>query len=448
METVTAMAPLEMDQRLVRAFRLGFALLLLATGSAHAAQATNEPLLRLLNERLVLMQQVAAYKWQHDLPIEDRAREDQVVANSVDKALRVGMVPQSAAEFFRAQIAAAKAVQAYWFARWRDTAGPAQAPDLISVIRPRLLVLGEQIIDAAALREPLGSRAEFDAALKVAGLTEATRAVLYDAVIRLRFFPHRLRQILATGSLRVGTTGDYAPFSHAAGDTSVFTGIDIDLANDLGRALGVDVQFVRTSWPALMDDLASGAYDIAMSGVSRTLSRQRVAFLSPPYYAGGKTPVARCDRAGEFGSLKDIDRQGVRLIVNPGGTNEAFVRQHVSRAEVLVYPDNRTIFQQIIDGTADLMITDRIEVELQVAEAPELCATMANTLNYQEKAFLLPQDPVWSEYVATWLSLRLADGTVAATFRRHGVEPGLMASASAPADSGSTSGTHQNHANP
>ncbi len=448
MKAVTAKAQLEMHQWLLGALGLGFALLLLATGSASAAQATDEPLLRLLNERLDLMEQVAAYKWQHDLPIEDKAREDQVVASSVDKALRVGMEPESAVAFFRAQIDAAKEVQAYWFARWRTATGPAQAPDLITVIRPRLLVLGEQIIDAAALGEQIGSRAEFDAALKVAGLTEPTRAALFDAVVRLKFFPHRLRQILTTGNLRVGTTGDYAPFSHATGETSVFTGIDIDLANDLGRALGVDVQFVRTSWPALMDDLASGAYDIAMSGVSRTLSRQRVAFLSSPYYAGGKTPVARCDRADEFGSLEEIDRQGVRLIVNPGGTNEAFVRQHIKRAAVLVHPDNRTIFQQIIDGKADLMITDRIEVALQVARATELCATMANTLNYQEKAFLLPQDPVWSEYVATWLSLRLADGTVAAVFRRHGAEPGLMASASAPADSGSASDTRQNLANP
>jgi len=122
-KTVTAMAQLEMNQRLSRALRLGFALLLLAAGSASATQATDGLLLRLLNERLVLMEQVAAYKWQHDLPIEDKAREDQVVAGSVDKALRVGMEPQLAVVFFRAQIAAAKEVQAYWFARWRASTG-------------------------------------------------------------------------------------------------------------------------------------------------------------------------------------------------------------------------------------------------------------------------------------------------------------------------------------
>ena len=46
---------------------------------------------------------------------------------------------------------------------------------------------------------------------------------------------------------------------------------------------------------------------------------------------------------------------------------------------------------------------------------------MSGNLNYQEKAYLLPPDVVWKEFVDTWLSLRLADGTVAAAFRAHGV---------------------------
>ncbi len=72
----------------------------------------------------------------------------------------------------------------------------------------------------------------------------------------------------------------------------------------------------------------------------------------------------------------------------------------------------------------EVVITDRVEVSLQTALHPELCATLPGNLNYQEKAFLMPADPVWKEYVSTWLSLRLADGTVAGAFRRHGIDPG------------------------
>ena len=100
-------------------------------------------------------------------------------------------------------------------------------------------------------------------------------------------------------------------------------GIDIDLARDLAAP--------RCRWnfsssgpagPRLSEDLLAGEYDVAMSGVSRTLDRARIGHLSLPYYIGGKMPIARCEDQSRFGSLADIDQPGVRVIVNPGGTNE------------------------------------------------------------------------------------------------------------------------------
>ncbi|MDZ7686146.1 MAG: transporter substrate-binding domain-containing protein [Gammaproteobacteria bacterium] len=105
-------------------------------------------------------------------------------------------------------------------------------------------------------------------------------------------FPSRLEQILATGTLRVGTTGDYAPFSFSS-DGEQFEGIDIELAHDLAESLDVRLELVHTTWPTLEKDLAAGRYDIAMSGVSRTLARQRHGYSSPPYHVGGKTPIVR-----------------------------------------------------------------------------------------------------------------------------------------------------------
>ncbi len=178
---------------------------------------------------------------------------------------------------------------------------------------------------------------------------------------------------------------------------------------------------VDTTWSGLLSDLAAGRYDIAMGGVSRTLERQKHGYLSHPYYTGGKAAIARCADAGRYGSLAAIDRPGVRVIVNPGGTNERFVDAHLQRAAKVLHEDNRTIFDALAAGEGDVMITDRVEVELQAARHPELCATMSGTLNRQEKAYLMPQDEPLKEFVDTWLDAVLADGTVAEAFRRHGV---------------------------
>src|SRR5208283_2173783 len=78
----------------------------------------------------------------------------------------------------------------------------------------------------------------------------------------------RLDEILQRGVLRVGTTGDYRPFTALDKTTGAYTGFDIDLARSLADALGVKVEFEPTSWPHLASDFEAGAFDIAMGGVS------------------------------------------------------------------------------------------------------------------------------------------------------------------------------------
>ena len=156
-----------------------------------------------------------------------------------------------------------------------------------------------------------------------------------------------------------------------------------------------------------------------MGGVSRTSEREKVGHLSSAYHVGGKTPIARCGDAARFATLAGIDQADVRLIVNPGGTNERYVDEHIHRAQKTVHDDNQTIFEEILNGAADVMITDRIEAQWQASRRPGLCLTMPGTLTYQEKAFLLPQDAYWLEFVNGWLGQQIANGTVAATFARH-----------------------------
>lgn len=414
--------------RYMKRWILPFGLLLLSIAAAADERSDVSALYGLMQERLSLMPAVAAHKWRAGEPIEDAAREAVVLAAAVTDGLRFGITPASSTRLFEAQIAAAKAVQAHAFEAWRGGA-PLPPPEALDAeLRPRLSALGERILTVAgALPDrSVHDRALFERLLAVPGLTSVHLEALFDAVASLQRYANRLEQVLDAGVLRVGTTADYAPFSHADAN-GVPVGIDIDLARDLAGALGVRLELVATSWPTLMDDLAGGRYDVAMSGVSRTLARARLAYLSPPYHVGGKTPIARCDRRGAFTSLADIDRPEVRVVVNPGGTNQAFVDAHIRRAQVIVHPDNRTIFDELVAGRADVMITDRIEVALQTGRRRELCATMAGNLNYQEKAYLLPADDRWREFVSTWLSLAMAEGRVAAAFRAHGVEAALPA---------------------
>lgn len=239
----------------------------------------------------------------------------------------------------------------------------------------------------------------------------------------------RLDDITARGVLRVGTTGDYKPFSSRTGKGDDFVGLDIEMAGDLARALSVNVQIVPTSWPTLMQDFGENKFDIALGGVSITPERQKQGLFSVPYLRDGKTPITRCENVARFQTLAQIDQPRVRLIVNPGGTNERFARSKAPSAQLTVYPDNVTIFDRIVTGAADLMITDAIEARLQQRLHPQLCAVHPDApFDFAEKAILLPRDVAFKAYVDKWLHQLIASGAMQRSIDRWldfpwGLEP-------------------------
>lgn len=264
--------------------------------------------------------------------------------------------------------------------------------------------VGAVLACAVAALSPTGAAAQTAPAAQAAGTATETS---------------RLDAMLSAGTLRVGTTGDYKPFTYLNPQTQKFEGMDIDLAEAMGKALGVKVEFVKTTWGNLLPDLLADKYDIAVGGVSVTLERQKKALFSDALMRDGKTPITRCENKDRFQTVSDIDKPGVRLIVNPGGTNEKFARAHIHNAQIDVHPDNVTIFDQIVAGKADLMITDAVETRLQQKLHPELCAVHPDKpFDFSEKAFLLPRDIVLKLWIDQWLHQAVATGQYQAVFDR------------------------------
>ncbi len=411
------------------------------TSPVHAASPpANTPelerLLSLVDQRLQLMQNVAAYKYANHIAIENKPREKVVLASAVASARKHQLDPATLEPFFRLQIKFAKSLQKSWIKKWQAEGGMLQGadaiPDLKNNIRPKLITLGAQLVKQVPLAlEELQAADSFDqhlntisVAITTPFVSPAMKRELLESLLQIRKLSPRessvLANILHSGVLRVGTTGDYPPFSFIDKASGEYSGIDIDLARNLASSLEVELQLINTSWPGLMADLAANKYDVGMSGISRTLLRQRTAFFSNAYSTGGKTPIARCDAVTELNSLNKIDQSSVRVIVNPGGTNEKFVRQHINNAQVIVYPDNTRIFEQIINKHADVMITDAIEVKLQQRLHPELCATMPGELfTHAEKGYLMPQDIALKETIDAWLAEVKQSGELTATFSRY-----------------------------
>jgi len=221
----------------------------------------------------------------------------------------------------------------------------------------------------------------------------------------------RFDAINASGTLRIGLTGDYAPFSKLDPETGAYEGLDVDLARSLATALGLKPVFVPTSWPTLSADLEAQKFDLAMGGISVTDKRKAVGLFSVPMLSDGKTPIARCDKADRFQTLAQIDQPNVRVIVNPGGTNEKFARANIHRATIILHPENVTIFEEIVAGRADVMMTDAIETRLQAKLHMELCAIHPDApFDHADKAYFLTRDDALKTAVDKWLNGLKASG--------------------------------------
>ena len=225
------------------------------------------------------------------------------------------------------------------------------------------------------------------------------------------------------GLLRVGTPGDYAPFSLRQPDGS-YRGADITEVQRLAEHLHLKIEFVPTSWRNLAEDTKAGRFDMAVGGISVTPARQEFARFSTVLVNDGKRPIARCADRDRYTTIASIDQPGVRAVTNPGGSNEAFAHANLPHATLTVFPDNTKIFAEIIEGRQDVMVTDGVEVDHQAFRHPELCATaVAAPFTRSPGAFLLQPDPALQQAVDAFLTAELASGAWQATLTAAEKEP-------------------------
>jgi len=189
----------------------------------------------------------------------------------------------------------------------------------------------------------------------------------------------KVAEIVERGTLLVGTTGDYRPLSFREAD-GTYWGFGIEVAAEIARHLGVGTAFVKTSWPTLTADVLADpqAFDMAIGGITITDARRETMLMSEGYLANGKTILCRAAEAGRYTCLADIDQEGVRVMVNPGGLNEKFANQNLMRATIIVHQQNEEIPALIAQGAADVMITEITEAPYYVKTDDRLAAPLLN----------------------------------------------------------------------
>ncbi|MEU7764705.1 transporter substrate-binding domain-containing protein [Nocardia sp. NPDC049190] len=213
--------------------------------------------------------------------------------------------------------------------------------------------------------------------------------------------------------VRACTPGDYPPYSIGDG-AGGYRGVDIELARGFAAALGRPIEFVPVTWATLKTDFVERNCDIAVGGISDQASRHAFADFSITYGTDGKAPITRRSNGAAYSSIEEINRPGVRVIANRGGTNEEFARTNFPQAQLTLWPDNLTIFGEIEQGRADVFVTDAVEGRYRVRQHPDLQVLHPETPydSFGKVLLVRKNDLVVATALNAYLATQLATGSV------------------------------------
>jgi cyclohexadienyl dehydratase len=214
----------------------------------------------------------------------------------------------------------------------------------------------------------------------------------------------------APRTLRVGTSGDYAPFSVASADGEAhFEGFDPAVARRYADERGLELEWVRFAWPELEADLAAGRFDVAMSGVTVRPERSLAGRFTVPLAWSGALALVSEDSA--YRSVEDLRIAGVRIGVNAGGHLEKVARAAFPRATLLAIPGNANVLPALLAGSVDAVVTDDLEAPAWLEQAPGHRAL--GPFSRDRKAYLVRADrPELARDLDAWLLAREANGTL------------------------------------
>ena len=192
-------------------------------------------------------------------------------------------------------------------------------------------------------------------------MNRAFRGLLVSAVAALGFAAFsqvaeaqndRFMEVMKRGKVVVGVKADYKPwgFRNENGD---LVGMEIDMAQDVADALGVELELVPVQSSNRMQFLEQGKIDLMIATMSdRSDRRKVVGIIEPNYYTSGTNVLAK---SGIVSSWDDLKGKPVC------GKQGAFYNKIVSKrygAKVVAFVNNAEAKQALRDGKCIAWVYD------------------------------------------------------------------------------------------
>lgn len=113
--------------------------------------------------------------------------------------------------------------------------------------------------------------------------------------------------IQKSGVIRVGSDIEYPPIEFFKEGTKTVQGVDYDLAQAMGKVLGVKFSFINdTDFAGIIGAMNSGRFDIIMSAMNVTAERRASGVDFIDYFLAGSSMIVKKGNPSQINTLDDL----------------------------------------------------------------------------------------------------------------------------------------------
>lgn len=224
------------------------------------------------------------------------------------------------------------------------------------------------------------------------------------------------------GPLKVALDGTFAPHAMPTMDGGV-EGFNVDLANEIGRRLGREMDITAAQWSGLLPAMQAGTYDFIVAPTTVTEERTRTLLFTEGYLNTDYQFLIRAD-APDIEKLEEL--AGKVIAVNKGSAYDRWARDLEGQIgwRVESYGTNTDAVQAVIAGRAYANVAGNTVVAWAAKKNPQV---KLSYLHSTGNVFAMPfrkDDVAMRNRVEEAIECMKLDGTIAALSEKwFGVTP-------------------------
>jgi polar amino acid transport system substrate-binding protein len=220
-------------------------------------------------------------------------------------------------------------------------------------------------------------------------------------------------EILERGKLVVGLS-TFVPWS-MRNKKGELIGFEIDVANQLGKDMGVDVELVPTAWDGIIPALLAKKFDVIITGMVIKPKRNLTVNFSHPYAYLTVGMAANKKLADEMGlkTIEDWNNSKVTLTIKRATAPGETVERLFPKAKLRQFDDDAQALQDVLNGNAHAFLTSEPKPTYYVLDNPEVLYNPfgIGPWDPSASAFAVRKgDPDALNFFNNWIRYRNLDG--------------------------------------